>query len=226
MIAFIPVSTFALYVPFDSTFVYLGYLPDLYIITEPDDESSNKVNLFSIGRLCTPFHRSFGIGVRKPRFIGDPHDFYMKYMNTEYLLKSVNCLNIRNRVYCWFSSRVPVNQSEMEKVLLLERFSERTHGYDSEESSLVDFLFSDFLISGTIRSWGKYMCLCPKDQEAILSFISDSSDYLKTSFSMMPVDLFYKSSIEQSLSDLKKESFWSSRFSLKSYIDLGNVYRS
>ena len=226
MIAFFPIATSALYVPFDSAFIYLGYLPDFYIIPELDDETGENNNLFSIGRLCLPFHRPFGIGVRKPRFIGDPYSRYMKYMGTDYHLNEVKCLNIKHPIFCWFSSRLPINQSEIEKVVVLGKLCEQVDNYNSKDSSSKDFSFSDFLIADANRSWGEYVCFAPEDQEAILSYISNPSDCQKMSFDMVPVTSFYKFSMKPNFTDSHKESFWSARLSFSSYVSLSKIYRS
>jgi len=225
MIAFVPVATHALYVPFDSAFVYLGYLPDFYIIPETDDGSSNKRSFFSLGRLFLPLHRSFGVGARKPRFIKDSYSSYMDYMGTRYPLNAVHCLNISHSVRCLFSSRLPINQSEMEKIVILEKLCEQVDNFSSKDSSLDDPSFGDFLIGGANKSWGKYMCLTPRDQKDILKYISGHCHFEITSFSMMPIASFYKSSIEPNSADLQKESFWLARLSLRSYVSLGNTYR-
>jgi len=226
MIAFFPIATSALYVPFDSAFVHLGYLPDFYIVPEPDDRSTENNNSFSIGRLCFHFHRSFGIGVRKPRFIGNPYSRYMKYMGTDYHLNEVKCLNIKHPIFCGFSSRLPISQSEIEKVMILGKLCEQVDNYNSKDSSLKDFSFSDFLIADTNKSWGEYVCFAPKDQEAILSYISNPSDCQKIGFDMVPVASFYKSSIKPNFTDSHKESLWSARLSLSSYASLSKIYRS
>jgi hypothetical protein len=226
MIAFIPKSAWSLYVSFDSVFVYLGCLPDLYIVPEPDDESTENSNYFSIGRLCVFSHRAFGVGIRKPRFVSDQHYRYVKHNGTDYLLSEVSCLNIGRSVRCWFPSRLPIIQSELEKVIILEKVREEADNFNSKDSPSDDLSFSDFLISGTNRSWGKYMCMTPKDQEAILSCISDPSNYRKVDFHMMPVDSFYKSSIESNFADSQKESLWSARLNLSSYASLRIAYRS
>jgi len=224
MIAFVPEAMFALYVPFDSAFIYLGYLPDFYIMPDPNvGESGENNNLFSIGRLFHPFHRSFGVGVRKPRFINDPYLRYMKYMGSDYHLSEVRCLNIKHPVFCWFSSQLPISQSEIEKVMVLGKLCQQVDNYNSKDSSSKDFSFSDFLVADRIRSWGEYMCLNPTDQKSILSCISNCQ---KMSFSMMPVTIFYKSSLESSFTDLQKEFFWSERLSFSFYISLGKIYRS
>jgi hypothetical protein len=226
MISFIPKSAWSLYVPFDSVFVYLGCLPDLYIIPEPDDESTENSNYFSIGRLCVFSHRAFGVGIRKPRFISDQYSLYVKHNGTDYLLSEVSCLNIGRSVRCWFHSRLPTIQSEIEKVIILEKVREEADNFNAEDSPSDNLSFSDLLVSGTNRSWGRYMCLTPKDQEAILSCISNPSNSRKVDFHMIPVDSFYKSSIESSFTDSQKESLWLARLSLSSYASLSNVYRS
>jgi len=226
MIAFFPIATHALYVPFDSAFVYLGYLPDFYIIPEPDGESKENGNFFSIGRLCFPFHRSFGIGVRKPRFVSDSYRSSMNYMGKDYFFTEVRCLNIKSYVRYSFSSRLPIDQSELEKVMILEKLCEQLDNYNSKDSPSNDSLFSNFIIAGTNRSWGQYMCITLKDQEVILGSISSSSCGQKMDFSMMPVDSFYKSSIESSFMDSKKDFVWLARLNLSFYLSLGNIYRS
>jgi hypothetical protein len=226
MIAFIPIATHALYVPFDSAFVYLGYLPDFYIIPETNDESGEDANFFSIGRLCFPFHRAFGVGVRRPRFVSDSYCSSVKHVGKDYFLTEVRCLNMKSHIYCSFSSRLPISQSDIEKVIILGKLCERVDNHDSKESSSSDFLFSNFLFADTNRSWGQYMCMTIKDQEAILGCISNPSYWRKTSFSMMPVDSFYKSSMQSSFSDSQKEFLWSKRLDLSSYVSLRNVYSS
>ena len=226
MIAFIPVATHALYVPFDSAFVYLGYLPDLYIIPELDDESGENGNFFSIGRLCFPFHRAFGVGVRKPRFVSDSYYSSVRHVGRDYFLTEVRCLNVKPHFYCSFSSRLPITQGEIEKVITFGKLCEQADNYNSKDSLSNDSLFSSFIFTGTNRSWGQYMCITLKDQEVILGCISNPSHLRNTSFSMMPVDSFYKSSIESSFTDSKRESLWSQRLNLSSYVSLRSVYRS
>jgi hypothetical protein len=226
MIAFIPIATHALHVPFDSAFVYLGYLPDFYNIPEPDDESEENGNFFSIGRLYFPFHRSFGVGVRKPRFVSDSYCSSIKYMGKDCLLTEVMCLNIKPHLYCSFSSRLPIIQSEIEKVIILGKIFEQSDNYNSKDSSSNDFLFSSFIIAGTNRSWGHYMCITLKDQELILDCILNPSHGRRIGFSMMPVDSFYRSSVESSFSDSQKDFLWSKRLNLSSYASLRSVYRS
>ena len=226
MIAFIPVATHALYVPFDSAFVYLGYLPDFYIIPETDDESEEEGNLFSIGRLCFPLHKSFGVGVRKPRFVSDSYYSSMNYMGKDYFLTEVRCLNMKSYFYCGFSSRLPIIQSEIEKVIVLEKLCEQSNNYNTKDSPSNDFLFSNFIIASTNRIWGQYMCITLKDQELILDCILNPSHGRRIGFSMMPVDSFYRSSVESTFSDSQKDLLWSKRLNLSSYASLRSVYRS
>jgi len=226
MIAFVPVATHALYVPFDSAFVYLGYLPDFYFMPEPGEDSIKNCNSFSIGRLCFPFHRSFGVGVRKPRFVGDSHYRTVKYMGKDYFLTEVKCLNMKNSVYCGFSSRLPVRHSEMEKVMVLEKLCKQKDHQSLEDLLLNKFSFSDFFTALAAGCWGRYLCITYKDQEAILSFISNSPNSQEMDFSMMPVGSFYGSSIEPRFTDSCKDSLWSGRLKLSSYVYLGNIYRS
>jgi len=226
MIAFIPIATHALYVPFDSAFVYLGYLPDFYIIPESDDVSGKDAKFFSVGRLCFPFHRAFGIGVKKPRFVSDSYCSSMKHVGKDYLLTEVRCLNMKRYFYGSFSSRFPITQSEIEKVIVLEKLCEQSNNYDTKDSAPNDFLFSNFIIASTNRSWGQYMCITLKDQELIFDCISNPSHDREMGFSMMPVEGFYRSSIESSFSDSQKDLFWSARLNLSSYASLRSIYRS
>jgi hypothetical protein len=226
MIAFIPIATHALYVPFDSAFVYFGYLPDFYIIPETNNESGKDAKFFSIGRLCFPLHRAFGVGVRKPRFVSDSYCSSMKHVGKDYLLTEVRCLNMKPHFYCGFSSRLPITQSEIEKVITFGKICEKADNYNSKDSPSNDSSFGSFIITVTNRSWGQYMCITLKDQELILGYISNPSYWRKTSFSMMPVDSFYKSSMESSFSDSERDFLWSQRLNLSSYVSLGSVYRS
>jgi hypothetical protein len=147
-------------------------------------------------------------------------------MGNDYLLSEVKCLNIRHYVRCWFSSQLPINQSEIEKVLMLERVCKEIDNDNLKDSLKEVFLFTDFLIAGTNRNWGRYLCFTPKDQEAVLSCVSNPSGCQELSVSMMPVASFYRSSIEPDFTDLEKESFWLTRLSLSSYVSLGNIYRN
>ena len=228
MVAFIPEATYSLYVPFDTAFVYLGYLPDFYFyfLPEIDDKSSDNANFFSIGRLYFPFHRPFGVGVRKPRLIDNSGSFYKTHMGREYLLREVKCLNLKHYVCCCFSSQFPISQSEIEKVLILERLCDQVDNYYSKDSLQEDFSFGNFLIGSTFKSWGKYMCLTYEDQKSILGYILNSSRHQRTGFSMVSIEDFYKSSVEPSFSDLQRDSLWSARLSLDAYFSLGKIYRS
>jgi hypothetical protein len=215
MISFFPVATFGLYVPFDSAFVYLGYLSDFYPFPEQAPKGDGS---FSVGRLALPLHRSFGVGVRKPRFITKPSVYRLKHLGKIYFLDQVSCLNIKYRVNCCFSSLLPGSQSELEKVITLWRY------YDYPSSDCLgsgsygdllpkDFWFGDFLIGGAFRSWGKYVCW-------------SAEDYRRKRFDMVPVSRFYRSIVDSDADDLKGDSRWSARLGSSFYVDLGRIYRT
>ncbi len=228
MIVFVPETTWALYVPFDSAFVYFGYLSDFYVVSDPGDESVKKRHSFSIGRLCIPLRGSFGVGVRKPRFIGESSSCYFQYMGNQYFLKFVNCLNMKNVVKCWCSFRLPFCQTETEKIVLLWRFYEQ-EGYDRSAPSSGGFRscsFSDFPVFGMNRSWGRYMCFSIRDQERLLSCVSRSCCCVLKGFDMVPVADFYRSTLEPDFVDSQRQSRFSFRLSLDSYIALCGIYRS
>jgi hypothetical protein len=144
-------------------------------------------------------------------------------MGNDYVMRVVDCLNSKWSVKCLLRSGLPITQSEVEKVLAWGKFYERT---DPNCFPLRGFLIGDFVIAGAAKAWGAYMCFTYKDQEAILSLISDSSSSRKGNFGMVPVANFYKSSVETGFVDSVKDSWWSARLRLSSYYELSKLFRS